>query len=82
MLQTWAKAVLSACGREAETLVVNLDGKHLKGSARRGRGDKAAVILSERFQPQANADRCRLRRSNLRFNLISGICNFELNLTS
>jgi len=45
-LQAWAQAVLRACGHDAEVVVVNVDGKHLKGSARSGRGDRAVVLIT------------------------------------
>ncbi|RIH84806.1 hypothetical protein Mlute_01791 [Meiothermus luteus] len=47
-LQLWARDVLRALGQHEEggLLEVSLDGKHLKGSARRGVGDKAIVLVS------------------------------------
>lgn len=45
-LQSWSRAVVTASGQNPELLLVNLDGKHLKGSARSGRGDKAVVLIA------------------------------------
>lgn len=46
-LQLWARDVLRALGQHPEEglLEVSLDGKHLKGSARGGTGDKAIVLV-------------------------------------
>ena len=46
-LQLWATDVLHALGQHQEggLLEVSLDGKHLKGSARGGVGDKAIVLV-------------------------------------
>jgi hypothetical protein len=51
VLKAWAKDVLKVLGKrgqlkELELLEVSLDGKHLKGSARGGVGDKAIVLAS------------------------------------
>lgn len=51
VLNAWAKDVLKVLGKrgqlkELELLEVSLDGKHLKGSARGGVGDKAIVLAS------------------------------------
>lgn len=47
-LQLWARDVLRGLGQHPEEglLEVSLDGKHLKGSARGGTGDKAIVLVS------------------------------------
>ena len=45
-LQNWSKAVVTTSGQNSKLLLVNLDGKHLKGSTRSGRGDKAVVLIA------------------------------------
>lgn len=50
-LKAWAKDVLKGLGqrgqlKELGLLEISLDGKHLKGSARGGVGDKAIVLVS------------------------------------
>ena len=60
-LQLWARDVLHALGQHQEggLLEVSLDGKHLKGSARGGVGDKAIVLVFaylSRLQSKAAGD--------------------------
>ena len=45
-LKAWAKEVLRTLGQDPGLLEISLDGKHLKGSARGGVGDKAMVLVS------------------------------------
>ncbi|MBO1438810.1 hypothetical protein J3L12_16640, partial [Meiothermus sp. CFH 77666] len=50
-LKQWTKAVWRVLqeqgqAKEQEWLALSLDGKHLKGSARRGVGDRALVLVS------------------------------------
>lgn len=71
-LQLWATDALHALGQHQEggLLEVSLDGKHLKGSARSGVGDKAIVLVFaylSRLQSKAAQSLAALRNLLLGF---------------
>lgn len=45
-LHEWAKAVLKALGKDDELLRMSLDGKYLRGSVRKRKGERALLLLS------------------------------------
>lgn len=66
-LSRWAEAVVEASGQEDQVQLVNVDGKHLKGSARGGRGDRAIILIAgflEALGLTLWQQRCEKREAN------------------